>query len=134
LVEYVSPDEWIQHDLGKGIRTDVGGCAFDIDGDGWNDQSCGTGWYRNTGRPRTELLESYKSGTMVSHDNVSVDVNGDGKLDVVAFSDQRDAGMVWYNIPVDPREKWIAQNIGHGIHGGVGRRALVTWTETATST
>ena len=52
--EYVSPDEWIQHDLGKGIRTDVGGCAFDIDGDGWIDQFCGTGWYRNTGRPRTE--------------------------------------------------------------------------------
>jgi len=118
--EYVSPDEWIQHDLGKGIRTDVGGCAFDIDGDGWIDQFCGTGWYRNTGRPRTETFEPFESGTIVSHDSVPVDVDGDGRLDVVACGDQADPGLVWYTIPLDPRRKWVAHGIGGTIHGGVG--------------
>jgi FG-GAP-like repeat len=118
--EYVSPDKWIQHDLGQGIRTDVGGCAFDIDGDGWIDQFCGTGWYRNTGKPRTEGFEPYESGAIVCHDDVAVDINGDGKLDVVACSDQGDHGLtVWYEIPADPKARWIAHKIGGG-HGGVG--------------
>jgi hypothetical protein len=119
--EYVSPDKWIQHDVGQGIRTDVGGTAFDIDGDGWIDQFCGTGWYRNTGKPRTELFEPFESGTIVCHDDVAVDVNGDGKLDVVACSDQTNHRVtVWYEIPANPRDKWIEHKIGGGIHGGVG--------------
>lgn len=118
--EYVSPDEWIRHDLGQGNRTDVGGCAFDIDRDGWIDQFCGTGWYRNTGRPRTEAFESHESGTAVCHDNVPADLNGDGRLDVVACGDQKDPGLVWYAIPADPKGHWIEHKIGRGIHGGVG--------------
>ncbi|MBN1510177.1 MAG: VCBS repeat-containing protein [Sedimentisphaerales bacterium] len=53
--EYAGPDQWIQHDLGDGGATDVGGTAFDVDGDGWIDQAAGNSWYRNTGKPRTEL-------------------------------------------------------------------------------
>jgi len=97
------------------------GCAFDIDGDGWIDQFTGTGWYRNTGKPRTEGFEPYESGTIVCHDDVAVDINGDGKLDVVACSDQGEHGLtVWYEIPADPKTKWIEHKIGAGIHGGVG--------------
>jgi hypothetical protein len=119
--EYVSPEKWIQHELGQGIRTDVGGCAFDIDGDGWIDQFCGIGWYRNTGKPRTQGFEPHESGTIVCHDDVAVDINGDGKLDVVACSDQGEHGLtVWYEIPADPKAKWIEHKIGGGIHGGVG--------------
>jgi hypothetical protein len=113
--------QWIRHDLGQGVRTDVGGTAFDIDGDGWIDQFCGTGWYRNTGKPRTESFEQFDSGAIVCHDNVAVDINGDGRLDVVAISDQKDhAVTVWYEIPANPRDKWIEHKIGGGIHGGVG--------------
>jgi len=123
--EYVGPDEWIRHDLGQGNRTDVGGTAFDIDGDGWIDQFCGTGWYRNTGQPRSEAFEPFESGTIVCHDDVAADIDGDGKLDVVACSDQGEHGLtVWYSIPADPKTKWIEHKIGGGIHGGVGPRGI----------
>lgn len=123
--EYVGPDEWIRHDLGQGNRTDVGGCAFDIDGDGWIDQFCGTGWYCNTSRPRREAFEPYESGTIVCHDNVAADIDGDGKLDVVTCSDQGDEGLtVWYRIPLDPKAKWTEHRIGGGIHGGVGPQGV----------
>jgi len=123
--EYAGPDRWIRHDVGQGVRTDVGGTAFDIDGDGWIDQFCGTGWYRNTGKPRTEPFERFDVGAIVCHDNVAADINGDKKLDVAAISDQKDHLVtVWYEIPADPRAKWIEHRIGGGIHGGVGPRGI----------
>jgi len=52
--EYKGPDNWVRHTLGEKAPTDVGGTAFDIDGDGWIDQVSGQAWYRNTGKPREE--------------------------------------------------------------------------------
>lgn len=119
--EYVSPDQWIQHDLGQGAVTDVGGTAFDIDSDGWIDQATGTAWYRNTGKPRTEPFERYDNGAIGCHDDVAADINGDGKLDLVACSnDPKHVVTVWYEIPANPRDKWVEHRIGGGIHGGVG--------------
>lgn len=123
--EYAGPDKWIRHDLGQGNKTDVGGTAFDIDGDGWIDQFCGIGWYRNTGKPRTETFEKYEVGTIVCHDDVAADINGDGKLDVVACSDQGDNGItVWYEVAADPKTRWSEHKIGGGIHGGVGPQGI----------
>jgi hypothetical protein len=119
--QYVAPDQWIQHDLGQGARTDVGGTAFDIDGDGWIDQIVGTAWYRNTGKPRTETFERFDVGTISCHDAVAADINGDGRLDVVACSDQKGQVLtVWQEMPANPRDKWTVHKIGGGIHGGVG--------------
>jgi hypothetical protein len=123
--EYVGPDQWVQHDLGQGARTDVGGTAFDIDGDGWIDQVTGTAWYRNTGKPRTEPFERYDVGALSCHDEVAADINGDGRLDVVAISDQKDQVLtVWQEIPANPRDKWTVHKIGGGIHGGVGPHGI----------
>jgi len=123
--EYVKPDQWIQHTLGEGAKTDVGGTAFDIDGDECSDQIPGTAWYRNTGKPRAEPFERYGIGTISCHDAVAADINGDGRLDVVAISDQRNQVLtVWQEMPANPRDKWTVHKIGGGIHGGVGPKGV----------
>jgi hypothetical protein len=123
--EYAGPDRWIQHDLGQGAKTDVGGTAFDIDRDGWIDQFCGDSWYRNPGKPRTEAFERFAVRTIPCHDDVAADINGDGRTDVVAISDQQSHRVtVWYEIPANPREKWTEHPIGGGIHGGVGPKGV----------
>lgn len=123
--EYENPDRWIQHDLGEGARTDVGGCAFDIDGDGWIDQVSGTAWYRNTGKPRTERFERFDNGAISCHDDVAADIDGDGRLDVVACSNHKTHVLLaWYSIPDPPTHKWIEHKVGEGIHGGVDPKGV----------
>lgn len=117
--EYQSPDQWIRHDIGEGAKTDVGGCVLDIDGDGWLDVVTGTGWYRNTGNPRQESFELFKTGAIATHDNVPVDINSDGGTDILACSNDEDHPFLnWYEIPDDPAQPWTEHRIGPGIHGG----------------
>ncbi len=123
--EYQNPDRWIRHDMGEGAKTDVGGCAFDIDGDGWIDQVSGTAWYRNTGKPQTEQFERFENGAISCHDNVAADIDGDGRLDLVACSDNKAHVLVaWYSIPDPPTEKWTEHKVGEGIHGGVDPKGV----------
>lgn len=118
--EFRGPSDWLAHELGAGAKTDVGGTAFDIDGDGWIDQVSGTGWYRNPGNPREARFEFYPTGAIGCHDNVAADLNGDGRLDVVALSnDAAHSELAWYEIPLDPRQPWKQHRIAKGIHGGV---------------
>ncbi|MCJ7673810.1 MAG: VCBS repeat-containing protein [Sedimentisphaerales bacterium] len=114
--EYQSPDNWVRHLIAQKVPTEVGGTAFDIDGDGWIDQVSGAAWFRNTGRPREQQFIRYDNATINSHDNVAADIDGDGKLDVVALSDR--AGLFWFKIPADPTQKWLSHKIGEAVHGG----------------
>jgi hypothetical protein len=116
--EYKGPDSWVRHALGQKVLTEVGGTAFDIDGDGWVDQVSGGTWFRNTGKPREEEFVRYANGAITKpHDNVAVDIDGDGKLDLLAMSDR--SGLFWYKIPTDPTKAWIEHRIGEPVHGGV---------------
>jgi hypothetical protein len=120
--EYKAPDEWVRHAIGTKAPTDVGGTAFDVDGDGWIDQVSGAAWFRNTHKPRTEPFRRYANGAISTHDNVAADVDGDGKLDLVAMSDR--AGLFWYTIPADPTKPWEAHKVGPSVHGGVDPRGV----------
>ena len=116
--EYKAPDEWVRHIIGQDALTDVGGTAFDVDGDGWIDQVSGGTWYRNTGDPHQQEFVRYLNGVIEkSHDNVAADIDGDGRLDVVAMSDR--SALYWYKIPADPTKQWQGHKIGPSVHGAI---------------
>ena len=54
--EYRGVDRWVNHKLGEGAKTDVGGCPVDINNDGWIDFVAGDSWYQNTGNPGDEIF------------------------------------------------------------------------------
>jgi hypothetical protein len=120
--EYRGPDDWVRHLIGRKADTGVGGTALDVDGDGWVDQCSGGTWFRNTGKPRTEPFERHANGAVSTHDNVAADVDGDGRLDLVAMRDSK--GLFWYAIPKDPTQKWKAHEIGPAVHGAVDPRGV----------
>lgn len=112
--------KWVRHTLGTNSPSDVGGAALDVDGDGRPDFITGGAWYRNTGRPRTEMFERILFDAELSavHDLVVADVDRDGRLDILTMSDRNN--LRWYRIPENPREPWVRQDIGPGVHAGIG--------------
>jgi hypothetical protein len=114
--EYQSADKWVQHTIGGSAPTDVGGCAFDVDGDGWIDQVSGEAWYRNPKNPRSSSFSKISNGAIRTHDNMAADINGDNKLDVIAMNDNQ---LVWYKIPSNATSSWTKHSIGSAVHGGV---------------
>ncbi len=118
--EYISPTEWKLHELGKGAKTDVGGCSIDVNHDNWIDFVIGDSWYENTGKPRNENFILHKKNMISCHDNVAVDIDGDGIEDIVSLSNDPDHPvLVWYKIPEDYSANWDYSIIGPGIHGGI---------------
>ena len=114
--EYQAADKWIKHLIGENALTDKGGVAFDVDGDGWIDQVSGGTWYRNTGNP-DKPFERYENGAIYAYDNITGDINGDGKTDVISLSEQE--GLFWYDIPSNPTKKWKKIKVGDGTPGGI---------------
>jgi hypothetical protein len=118
--EYGGSDSWVRHTIGGPARTDVGGVAFDVDGDGWIDQVSGSDWYRNPHTPRTTSFEKHASGIVSGHDNVAADLDGDGVPEVIALSND---GMWWYKRATDPNAPFIEHPLtgkeDPPVHGGV---------------
>jgi len=76
--EYISPTDWKLHEIGNGAKTDVGGCSVDLNHDGWIDFIVGDSWYENTGNLKKENFILHKKNMINVHDNVVVDIDGDG--------------------------------------------------------
>jgi len=119
--EFQSADTWIRHSLGSDALTDVGGVAFDVDGDGWIDQASGGSWYKNPQTPRVNSFTRYTNGAIKTHDNVAADMDGDGELDLVSMNDDT---LNWYKIPSDPSSTWIETIVGSSVHGAFSPRGV----------
>jgi len=118
--EYISASEWKRHEMGKGADTDVGGCSLDVNRDGWVDFVAGDSWYENSGNPKVEAFSLHKKNMINSHDNIAVDIDGDGIKDIVAVSNNPDHPVLaWYKIPEDHTQNWDYHKIAKGIHGGI---------------
>ena len=116
--KYHVPDRWERHVLGQDSPSDVGACAFDVDGDGHVDIVTGGAWFRNPGAleapftrtPFDEPLEGV-------HDVAAGDLDGDGRTDLITMSDRNN--LRWYRIPDDPTQPWTQHDIGPAVHAGV---------------
>ncbi|MEL7224027.1 MAG: VCBS repeat-containing protein, partial [Cyanobacteria bacterium J06576_12] len=109
---------WSRHLLGKKSPSDVGACAFDVDGDGWVDFVAGGAWYQNSRSPDKPFKRHvFDRKLKAVHDLVAADIDGDGQLEVLTMSDKNN--LRWYKIPTDPTRPWIRHDIGPSVHAGL---------------
>jgi hypothetical protein len=95
----------------------VGGCALDVDGDGWIDFVAGGAWYRNSRDADTPFERFVFDPDLTGvHDLFAADVDGDGEPEIVTMSDQN--SLRWYKIPADPTQPWPKHEIGAPVHAG----------------
>ncbi|MFN3323107.1 MAG: FG-GAP repeat domain-containing protein [Bryobacteraceae bacterium] len=101
--EYQGPDQWVRHVAGSIELRQLGAAVLDVDGDGWPDFVIGGYWFRNPQNPRDSEFVRYRYDSRIGteiHDIVSADIDGDGKLDIVAIGDRE--GLFWYKVPENP--------------------------------
>ena len=112
-----APDRWTRHLLGTDSPSDVGGCALDVDGDGYVDFVAGGAWYRHPrdlAQPFERLVFDPELAKV--HDLFAADIDGDGRLEIVTMSDQNT--LRWYKIPPDPTQPWPRHDVGPAVHAG----------------
>lgn len=115
-------DPWKRHVIDDQCVQPTHGHAVDLDGDGDMDVVMALGmlapagtknshqvvWYENVGKPGKGL--EWKKHVIGELENafevVAADLDGDGKLDVVATSWTAKGKLVWFQNPGDPRGEW----------------------------
>ena len=111
LVWYESPS-WKRHVIST-ASLEAGGAVFDITGSGRLDIVAGQlngnelYWFENPEDPTQRWTRRIIENTILDyHDQAFGDVDGDGRMELVALSKKDDLG-VYYDIPDDPRiEPW----------------------------
>lgn len=125
VYKFHRPGYWSKYIVGENPPTDAGGAVLDVDGDGLPDYLVGGAWYRNSGNLNTPYEQIVFDKDIMDnsiHDLVVVDINGDGKTDVMTMSDKHN--LRWYDIPKNPRDPWVRHDIGEAVHGGVAPKGF----------
>jgi hypothetical protein len=115
--ENIDGKVFARHLLGEMAKTDKGGVAVDVNGDGLIDQVSGGTWYKNPGN-KTDVWQRFENGGNIAYDMISCDLNNDGKPEIISTSQQ---DGTWAYFPgVKPEKKWKKVEIGVGAPGGIG--------------
>lgn len=119
--ENINGKEFKRHLLGEMAKTDKGGVAVDIDGDGFIDQVSGGTWYKNPGS-KAGSWERFENGAIFAYDMLAADLNNDGKPEIISTSDQE--GTWAYFSGDKPEKKWKKVQLGVGSSGGIGPKGF----------
>jgi len=129
LVWYESPN-WERHVI-SAASLEAGGAVMDITGNGRLDIVAGqlTGrelyWFENPEDPTQRWTRRIIDDTILDyHDQAFGDVDGDGKMELVALSKRDDLG-VYYDIPDDPRVEPWPESCKHVIYENLKLEGLV---------
>lgn len=129
LVWYESPN-WKRHVI-SAASLEAGGAVMDITGNGRLDIVAGqlTGrelyWFENPEDPTQRWTRRVIDDTILDyHDQAFGDVDGDGKMELVALSKRDDLG-VYYDIPDDPRVEPWPESCKHVIYENLKLEGLV---------
>ena len=106
--EFRSADNWVKHTIGKDREMYGGACAADVNRDGKIDVIATNLWL-NMGKGSKWKFSNTGIGDG-AHDLQTVDINGDDRLDVLAFTQTE--GLNWFEIPKNPNKKWIKHAVG----------------------
>jgi len=95
----------------------------DIDGDGNLDIAVGAGassteldWYFNPGDGSSNWVQHFVGNTDLTIKMVEIaDINGDGRLDIVATEEANPSNIYWFEAPPTPTGTWVRHTVATGL-------------------
>ena len=111
--EYQAPGKWVRHTIGKDKESYGAACTLDMNEDGRMDIVATNLWLNLGNRKWRFVRTGIGDG---GHDLQSVDINGDGRLDLLAFT--QEGGLNWFERGKDVASPWKRHAIAPPDYSG----------------